>query len=82
MTADDCLIEQSPQHSGRTILQKAKANLDLNRKTFEAGESAYLPVLTAQRSYTQARLAWLDALEQLWLASMQMQGLLLTDSLD
>ena len=64
-----------------TILKKAKVNLDLNRKTFEAGEAAYLPVLTAQRSYTQARLAWLNAVEQLWTATAQIEGLLLSDSL-
>lgn len=72
--------QQATRYEG-TILQKAKANLDLNRKTFEAGESAYLPVLTAQRSYTQARLAWLNALEQLWTAAVEMEGLLLADSL-
>ncbi|MHC4879852.1 MAG: TolC family protein [Planctomycetota bacterium] len=77
--------EQARQQATRyeeTILRKAKANLDLNRKTFEAGESAYLPVLTAQRSYTQARLAWLNALEQLWTATVQMEGLLLRNSLE
>ena len=49
--------EQARQQASRyegTILKKAKKNLDLNRQSFEAGESAYLPVLTAQRSCSQA----------------------------
>jgi len=76
--------EQARQQASRydgTILKKAKRNLDLNRQSFEAGESAYLGVLTAQRSYFQARLAWLNALEQLWSATVQIEGLLLNDSL-
>jgi cobalt-zinc-cadmium efflux system outer membrane protein len=76
--------EQARQQASRydsVILKKAKKNLDLNRKTYEAGESAYLAVLTAQRSYSQARLAWLNALERLWSATVQIEGLLLSDSL-
>ncbi|MDA1165949.1 MAG: TolC family protein [Planctomycetota bacterium] len=76
--------EQARQQASRydgTILKKAKRNLDLNRQSYEAGESAYLGVLTAQRSYFQAKLAWLNALEQLWSATVQIEGLLLSDSL-
>jgi len=76
--------EQARQQATRyenVILQKAKRNLDLNRSTFEAGERAYLAVPTAQRSRFQARLAWLNALEQLWSARVQMEGLLLNGSL-
>lgn len=64
-----------------TILQKARKNLDLNRQSYDSGQSSYLAVLTAQRSYSQARLAWLNALDQLWSATVQMDGLLLSDSL-
>lgn len=64
-----------------TILQKARKNLDLNRQSYDSGQSSYLAVLTAQRSYSQARLAWLNALDQLWSATVQMNGLLLSDSL-
>ena len=77
--------EQARQQASRyggTILKKAKRNLDLNRQSFEAGESGYLGVLTAQRSYFQARLAWLNAVEQLWSATVQIEGLLLSDNLD
>lgn len=75
--------EQARQQASRydgTILKKARRNLDLNRQSFDAGESAYLGVLTAQRSYFQAKLAWLNALEQLWSATVQIEGLLLSDS--
>ena len=64
-----------------TILKKARTNLDLNRQSYSSGQSSYLAVLTAQRSYSQARLAWLNALDQLWSATVQMEGLLLSNSL-
>lgn len=76
--------EQARKQAARyetTILQKAKKNLDLNRQSYESGESAYLAVLTAQRSYSQAQLARLNAIEQLWSATAQMEGLLLSGSL-
>lgn len=65
-----------------TILQKARKNLDLNRQSYDSGQSSYLAVLTAQRSYSQARLAWLNSLDQLWSATVQIEGLLLSDSLE
>jgi cobalt-zinc-cadmium efflux system outer membrane protein len=77
--------EQARQQASRydgTILKKAKRNLELNRQSYEAGQSAYLAVLTAQRSYFQAKLTWLNALEQLWSATVQIEGLLLNDSLN
>lgn len=76
---------QARQQASRyeeTILKKATLNLNLARQSYEAGDSAYLAVLTAQRSYSQARLAWLNAVEQLWLATAQIEGLLLNNSLN
>ncbi|MFT5094811.1 MAG: cobalt-zinc-cadmium efflux system outer membrane protein [Porticoccaceae bacterium] len=76
--------EQARKQAARyetTILQKARKNLDLNRQSYDSGQSSYLAVLTAQRSYSQARLAWLNALDQLWSATVQMDGLLLSGSL-
>jgi outer membrane protein, heavy metal efflux system len=64
-----------------TILQKARKNLDLNRQSYSSGQSSYLAVLTAQRSYSQAQLSWLNAIDQLWSATVQMEGLLLSNSL-
>lgn len=65
-----------------TILRKARKNLDLNRQSYDSGQSSYLAVLTAQRSNSQARLAWLNSLDQLWSATVLMEGLLLSDSLE
>ena len=62
--------------------EESEGNLELNQQSFEAGESAYLGVLTAQRSYFQARLAWLNALERLWSATVQIEGLLLERQLE
>ena len=73
--------QQAARYSG-VILEKAKQNLDLNRQSYESGESSYLAVLTAQRSYSETRLAWLDSLEQLWTATVEIQGLLLSGSLE
>lgn len=76
--------EQAKKQASRyesAILQKAKKNLDLNRQSYASGESSYLAVLTAQRSYSQAQLAWLKSVEQLWSATVQMEGLLLSNSL-
>ena len=65
-----------------TILRKARKNLDLNQKSYDSGQSSYLAVLTAQRSNSQTHLAWLNSLDQLWSAAVQMEGLLLSDSLE
>ena len=73
---------QQAARYGGVILDKAKQNLDLNRQSYESGESSYLAVLTAQRSYSETRLAWLNALEQLWTATVEIQGLLLSGSLE
>ena len=63
------------------ILKKAEDNLDLNRRTLVGGETTYIAVLTAQRTYAQAKLARLNALEQLWSAAVEIEGLLLTGGL-
>ena len=77
--------EQARQQASRyetNILKKAKENLELNRKSYEAGDSSYLAVLTAQRSYTQVRMAWLNAVEQLWSSTAFVEGMLLAGSLN
>lgn len=73
--------QQQAKRYSTVILPKAEANLELNRRTFELGEAPYLAVLTAQRTYFQARLAWLNALERLWSASALIDGLLLSGNL-
>ena len=47
----------------------------------EAGEFGVVDLLTAQRTYFQASLAYLDALRELWTASVEIRGLLLRGSL-
>lgn len=76
--------EQAHQQASRyesTILAKTKRNLDLSKQSYDIGQSSYLAVLTAQRSYTEAHLTWLNALERLWTATVQIDGLLLRDNL-
>lgn len=76
--------EQSRLQANRyseAILPKARKNLELSQLSYESGDASYLDVLTTQRTYFQAELAWLNAVEQLWLASVQIDGLLLTGSL-
>ncbi len=63
------------------ILPKARRNLELSRLSYESGDASYLDVLTTQRTYFQAQLARLNAVEQLWLAIVQIDGLLLKGSL-
>lgn len=64
-----------------TILPAATESLDLSRQLYQAGETGFLNVLTAQRSYAQSNLAYLDALRELRTASAEIDGLLLTNSL-
>ncbi len=64
------------------ILDNAKATLESVRKGYQAGEFAYLDLLTAQRTYSQTNLAYIEALGELWAATVEIEGLLLKDSLD
>jgi len=76
--------EQAHQQASRyesSILAKTERNLDLSKQSYDIGQSSYLAVLTAQRSYTEAHLTWLNALERLWTATVQIDGLLLSDHL-
>lgn len=45
------------------------------------GETGFLNLLTAQRTYSQTNLAYLDALRELRTASAEIDGLLLANSL-
>jgi outer membrane protein, heavy metal efflux system len=64
-----------------TILPKAEESLGLVRKAYESGESSFILMLTSQRTYIHSRLAYLDALETLRIAEIEIQGLLLRDAL-
>ncbi len=63
------------------ILPKAEETLDLIRKTYEVGEVSFISLLTVQRTYIQSRLAYLESLESLRVAEVEIQGLLLRNGL-
>lgn len=63
------------------ILPAAQQTLDLVRRGYQEGEFPFLNVLTAQRTYSQANLAYLEALRELQAAAAEIEGLLLSGSL-
>jgi outer membrane protein, heavy metal efflux system len=65
----------------KNILPNAKASFDLVTQVYQHGETDYLNVLTAQRTYFQANLSYLDALRELRETTIELEGLLLRDSL-
>ncbi len=64
-----------------TILPDAKETLDLVASGYQQGEFSYLNLLIAQRTYFQSNLAYLESLLQLKSAQVQIEGLLLNESL-
>lgn len=64
------------------ILPQAKETLELTEKGYRAGEMDFLTLLTAQRTYFQTNLNYLNALRQYWNSSSEIDGLLLRDSLN
>ena len=65
-----------------TILPTAQESLDLTRKMYQAGESNFLVLLTAQRTFSQTNLNYLDALRELRTSEVEIEGLLLRSSLN
>jgi cobalt-zinc-cadmium efflux system outer membrane protein len=65
----------------RDILPSAQASLDLANKGYRQGEYNYLFLLTAQRTYFQTNLIYLDALRELRTAAITIEGNLLSGSL-
>lgn len=63
------------------ILPDAQESLKLVSSGYRQGEFSYLVLLTAQRTYFQTNLAYLDALRDLRAAGVTIEGNLLTDSL-
>ena len=64
------------------ILPKTKENLDLTTQIYKAGQSDYLRVLSAQHSYLEARLGYIDALTTLHKAAIEITGLELSGGLN
>jgi len=65
----------------RDILPNAGRAFELIEEAYRNGESSYLGVLTAQRTYIRANLAYLDSLRQARQDDARIRGLLLTGSL-
>lgn len=65
-----------------SILRDAEESLDLTRRGYEAGELSFLNLLTVQRTFFQSNLDYVDALCSMWAASAEIEGLLLTGSLE
>jgi cobalt-zinc-cadmium efflux system outer membrane protein len=64
-----------------SILPKAQQTFELVQRGYRLGEIGYLDLLTAQRTYSQTNLAYLDALSALWTSYVEIDGLLLSGSL-
>jgi len=62
-------------------LPDAQSSLDLVYEAYKQGEFSYLILLTAQRTYFQTNLAYLDALRQLRESTVEIDGFLLRGSL-
>lgn len=65
-----------------TILPNAKASLDLVAAGYGEGEFSYLHLLTAQRTYFEANLNYLQSLRDFWLRCVEIEGLLLRGGLE
>lgn len=64
------------------ILENSRSTLEFVQKGYRAGEIGYLDLLTAQRTYAETNLAYLDSLGSLRAALVELEGLLLRDSLE
>jgi outer membrane protein, heavy metal efflux system len=65
-----------------SILDKSKKTLDLVTQGYKLGEFNYTDLLTAQRTYFEASLTYLNALKDLRAAEARLEGLLLGGSLE
>ena len=64
------------------LLPAAQESLNLARRLYQAGETPYLNLLTAQRSFSQTNLNYLESLSELRSAEAEIDGLLLSGSLE
>lgn len=77
----DIAREQVEQYR-RNILPDARRSLELTRLGYAQGEFGYLELLTAQQTFSRTNLAYVERLRELWLATVQINGLLLSGGLD
>lgn len=73
---------QRVAHYGEEILPDAKDSLGLVQEGYRHGEFGYLELLTTQRTYFQANLAYVNALRDLWINHTRIEGLLLQGGLE
>lgn len=64
------------------ILPVSRQSLELLRKSYQAGETGYINLLTAQRTFSQTHLNYLESLGELRAAEAEIEGMLLSGSLD
>jgi len=64
------------------ILPRARKNLELTTKGYDAGELQLLDLLNARKSYFDINLAYIDASTQLQKAAVELEGLQLTGGLN
>ena len=64
------------------VLPRSEKTLQLVQHGFTQGEVGYLDLLAAQQTFSQTNLAYLDALGSLWQSYVEIDGMLLTGSLE
>ncbi|MCP4784119.1 MAG: TolC family protein [Fuerstiella sp.] len=72
---------QQAERYRQRMVPRASRSLKLVTDGYQQGQVQYLTLLTAQQTYLQVSLAYLDALRELRAASSLIEGQLLTDSL-
>ncbi len=65
----------------QAIVPNSRENLDLVRRAYTAGEYDFLQMLVAQRTFAQTEMAYVDALQDMHVAALEIEGLLLSNSL-
>jgi len=66
----------------KAILPNAEENLELTRRLYSSGEVSFSRVLTAQQTYFEGRVAYVEALTELRKVIVEIDGLQLTGGLN
>jgi len=73
---------QQVERYSRRMIPRAERSLQLVTDGYEKGQVEYLTLLTAQQTYLQVNLSYLDSLQQLRTSSAIIEGQLLSGSLN
>lgn len=73
---------QQVEKYSAAILPDAKQSLNLVLVGYRQGEYPYLELLTAQRTYCQVNLAYLESLQNLWENAVLLEGFILSGGLE